>query len=210
MKKIIGLSVAALLIIGVIGGATFAYFSDTESSTGNTLTAGILDLHIDGGDTAVTTFNVSGVAPGDSDSGTSTLSNVVGGIDGELDIATSVVTNTGAVGGTSEYADDTGDLGANAEIAMYLDVNQNATWDAGDVGLMSDGTTYSSPTALDYDVIDNYASETWDAVVATMSASATDDIIVLWRVPTTAGNSIQGDSVSFDITFTLEQPAVDP
>ena len=88
MRKIIGLSVVALLLLGAIGGATFAYFSDTESSTNNALTAGTLDLNIDGGNVAVTTLSVSAAAPGDSGSGSSTLSNV-GSMVGELDIATS-------------------------------------------------------------------------------------------------------------------------
>jgi spore coat-associated protein N len=208
MKKIVGLSLAALLIIGIIGGATFAYFSDTESSTGNTLTAGTLDLKIDGGDIAVTTFNVSGVAPGDSGSGNSILTNA-GNMAGELDITTSAITNTGAASGSTEYGDDSGDLGASAEIAMYLDIDQSGTWNTGDIGLMSDGTTYAFPTALDYDIINNYGSETWNEVVTTMAASASDNIVVNWQVPTGAGNSIQGDSVSFDITFILEQSAVD-
>jgi len=209
MKKIVGLSVAALLIIGVIGGATFAYFSDTESSTNNTLTAGVLDLNIDGGDIAVTTLTVSAAEPGGSGDDFSILANV-GSMAGELDIDTSVVTNTGAVSGTSEYADDSGDLGAVAQIAMYLDIDQTGTVTAGDIGLQSDGSTYDPTGGLAYDIVNNYASETWDAVIASMAASASDNIVVLWQVPTTAGNSIQGDSVSFDITFTLEQPAVDP
>jgi predicted ribosomally synthesized peptide with SipW-like signal peptide len=209
MKKIIGLSVAALLIVGVITGVTFAYFSDTESSVNNTLTAGVLDLNIDGGNIAVTTLNVSAAEPGASGSASSTLSNV-GSMAGELDIETSVVTNTGAVSGTSEYADDSGDLGGVAQIAMYLDIDQSGGVTAGDIGLQSDGTTYDPTGGLDYDVVDNYASETWDAVIASMLASASDDIIILWQVPTTADNSIQGDSVEFDITFTLEQADVDP
>jgi spore coat-associated protein N len=207
MKKIIGLSVAALLLLGVIGGATFAYFSDTESSTNNSLTAGTLDLNIDGGNLAVNTFSVSAVAPGDSGSGSSTLSNV-GSMAGELDISTSAVTNTPGSGGT-EYEGGSGELGAVAQIAMYLDIDQSGDWNAGDVGLMSDGTTYASPTPLDYDVIDNYASESWNEVITAMAVSAADDIIVLWQVPTTADNTIQGDSVSFDITFVLEQSGVD-
>jgi spore coat-associated protein N len=207
MKKIIGLSVAALLLLGVIGGATFAYFSDTESSTNNSLTAGTLDLNIDGGNVAVNTFSVSAVAPGDSGSGSSTLSNV-GSMAGELDISTSAVTNTPGSGGT-EYEGGSGELGAVAQIAMYLDIDQSGDWNAGDVGLMSDGTTYASPTPLDYDVIDNYASESWNEVITAMAVSAADDIIVLWQVPTTADNTIQGDSVSFDITFVLEQSGVD-
>jgi spore coat-associated protein N len=207
MKKITGLIITALLIIGLIGGGTYAYFSDTESSEDNTLTAGTLDLNIRGGDTAVATLTVSDVAPGDSGSANDTLSNV-GSMDGELDIATSAVTNTPGSGGT-QYEGGSGELGASAQIALYLDIDQSGGATAGDVGLKSDATTYDPTGGLDYDEIDDYASLSWDAVIATMVAGATDDIMILWQVPTGAGNEIQGDSVSFDINFTLEQPEVD-
>ncbi len=205
MKKIFGLTIAALLVIGMVSGGTWAYFSDTESSTSNSLTAGTLDLNINGGNIAVTTFTASAVAPGDSGNGSSTLANI-GTLGGELDITFSAITNTGGVGG--EFGDSSGDLGGVAEIAVYIDVDQSGTWTAGDIGLKSDGTTYNNPTALDYDVIDNYDSESWDAV-ETMASSAGDGFIALWRVPAGAGNTIQGDSISFNITFILEQAAAD-
>jgi spore coat-associated protein N len=206
MKKILGLTIAALLVIGAIGGGTYAYFSDTETSVSNTLTAGTLDLNINGGNIAVTTFNVSAVAPGDSGSDNSTLANV-GSLLGELDISTSAVTNTPGAGG-SEYEGGSGELGANAEIAMYIDVDDSGTFNAGDIGLKSDNTTYADPTPLAYDIIDNYASKSWNAT-ENMSASASDYFYILWRVPTGAGNDIQGDSVSVNITFVLEQPIAD-
>ncbi|MFC1987568.1 TasA family protein [Chloroflexota bacterium] len=206
MKKIFGLTIAALLVIGMVSGGTWAYFSDTESSANNSLTAGTLDLNINGGNIAVTTFTAAAVAPGDSGSGNSTIANV-GTMGGELDITFSAITNTGGVGG--EYGDSVGNLGAAAEIAAYVDVDQSADWSAGDIGLKSDGTTYSFPTALDYATIDSYDSNSYDAVVAAMATSAADGFVVLWSVPTTAGNNIQGDSASFDITFVLEQDAVD-
>ncbi len=206
MKKIFGLTIAALLVIGMVSGGTWAYFSDTESSTNNSLTAGTLDLNINGGNVAVTTFSASNVAPGSSGSGNSTLANI-GSLSGELDIRLSAVTNTGGVGG--EYGDSVGNLGGVAEIAMYIDVDQSGGWNAGDIGLKSDGFTYSFPTALDYATIDSYASKVYDAVEANMATSAADGFIVLWRVPTSAGNNIQGDSVSFDITFVIEQAAAD-
>jgi spore coat-associated protein N len=206
MRKIAILSVAVLVIIGLVSAGTYAYFSDTESSTNNVLTAGTLDLNIDGGNVAVTTFTASAVAPGDSGSGSSTLANV-GTMAGELDITTSAVTNTPGAGGT-EYEGGSGELGANAQIAMYIDVDQSGTWNAGDIGLQSNGAMYSFPTALNYDAINNYASETWNAV-ETMGISASDNIVVNWQVPAGAGNDIQGDSVRFDITFILEQAAAD-
>ncbi|MFA5761408.1 MAG: TasA family protein, partial [Dehalococcoidales bacterium] len=44
MKKILGLAISALLLIGLVGGGTWAYFSDTETSNDNTWTAGTLNL----------------------------------------------------------------------------------------------------------------------------------------------------------------------
>ena len=47
MKKIL-LSISVLAFVGaVVAGATGAFFSDTETSTGNTFTAGAIDLKID-------------------------------------------------------------------------------------------------------------------------------------------------------------------
>jgi predicted ribosomally synthesized peptide with SipW-like signal peptide len=44
LKKLIGLAVAVLLLLGMTYSAAWAYFRDTETSTGNTITAGTLDL----------------------------------------------------------------------------------------------------------------------------------------------------------------------
>jgi len=45
---------AAIVVIGLVGFAlgwgTYSYFSDTETSSGNTFTAGTLDLKVDGRD----------------------------------------------------------------------------------------------------------------------------------------------------------------
>lgn len=46
MKKIL-ISLAIIGVVGIAVGLTTAYFSDTETSTGNTFTAGAIDLTID-------------------------------------------------------------------------------------------------------------------------------------------------------------------
>ena len=47
MKKIL-LSISMIAVVGVVvAGATGAFFSDTETSTGNTFTAGAIDLGVD-------------------------------------------------------------------------------------------------------------------------------------------------------------------
>ena len=66
MKKIIGLTIAVLLIIGLVGGGTFAYFSDTETSTGNTLTAGTLNLQVGAADPVTDKVTLANIKPTDS------------------------------------------------------------------------------------------------------------------------------------------------
>lgn len=220
MKKILGLTVAALLVMGLVGGGTWAYFSDTEQSTGNTLSAGTLDLNVNGGDSAVTTLSVSTAYPGDSGSGNTTLYNN-GSLDAELDIDFGTPTNTESVG-TTEYESDViggagvGELGAQATFAIYIDVDMSSTWNSGDIGLSANlsgttGTFYSFPTALDYQALDDYSGESFDDVYSgNMTSGAQGGFYILYQLPFGAvDNTIQGDSLSVDITFTLEQPAVD-
>jgi len=107
MKKILGLSVAALLVIAMVGGGTWAFFQDTESSTANTLLAGTLDLTLD--DTNVATFEIDGdeVYPGannSSDIDYFIIKNI-GSITGSLDIAIDNVINVESTAGT-EYEND--------------------------------------------------------------------------------------------------------
>ena len=74
MKKILGLTIAALLVMALVGGGTWAYFSDVETSTGNILTAGTLDLGLsntaattpDGSVTATWNVSAGDWAPGDT------------------------------------------------------------------------------------------------------------------------------------------------
>jgi spore coat-associated protein N len=196
MKKILGLAVGVLLVIGLAGGGTWAFFSDTEASHNNSLTAGTLDLTINGGNSAVTTFNAPAVVPGDTGSGSSTLRNA-GSLSGNLSLAFSTVTNTAGLDGT-------GNLGAAALMAVYIDVNNNSAWDAGDIGLKSDGTTYAAPAALNYAVINSYGSRGFTGL-ATLAAGISRQITINWQVPASTGNEIQGDGLSFGVTFTLNQ-----
>lgn len=201
MKKILGLAIAALLIMAIVGGGTWAYFSDTETGTA-TISAGTLDLNINGGNSAATLISVSGKAPGESGNGSATLANV-GSITGYVDVSTGTITNTAGAGGT-EFEGGSGELGGVATIAMFIDVNNNGQYDAGtDIGLKSDGTTYTSG-AMQYATINSYGSKTWNDT-ETLANGTTQKIVVAWQIPTSADNTIQGDSASFTVTVTLEQ-----
>ena len=66
MKKILGLSIAFLLIIGLAGIGTWAYFLDIETSTANTLAAGTLDLSWTNESGVPLPFNVDSIAQGET------------------------------------------------------------------------------------------------------------------------------------------------
>jgi len=102
MKKILGLTVAALLVMALVGGGTWAYFSDVETSDTNIFSAGTLDLNIDGANTNVNMLTLSDLEPGDTDAGspgTCELKNI-GSITGDLKIATGALTETESTGTT--------------------------------------------------------------------------------------------------------------
>jgi len=207
MKKILGMGVLMAFLLAAVGGGTWAWFQDTETSANNSLTAGTLDLNVNGGNSAAATFALTNLAPGNIGSGSGTLSNV-GSLEGEMDVSISNMANVGGSGGT-EYEDGVGDLGNLGKMAIYIDVDQSGTWSSGDIGLKFDGTTYAYYAGgPSYQKIDWYNSDTWDNIV-TLSGGASVDIVLDWVIPSDRGNNLQGDSVTFDVDFTLEQAGVD-
>jgi spore coat-associated protein N len=210
MKKIVGLTVSALMVMGLIGGGTWAFFSDTESSDNNIFAAGTLDLTINGGNDPVTLLTVSNLYPGQSGANHTTLVNA-GSIGGTLGIAVDSITNTESASGLEFTGDSingsSGELGAVVEMAIFIDVDQNGGYTTSiDIGLKADGTTYSS--LMDYQPINNYTGANWtDVYAGSMAAGTEDDIYIIYRLfpPETADNTYQGDSVSVDFTFDLKQ-----
>ncbi len=215
MKKIVGLTIAALLIMGVVGGGTWAYFSDTETSSTNTISAGTLDLTIGGGNVNYNILTLTNRVPGDSGQAYAELKNV-GSVTGELDIGKSAsgqlaVANTQGTGGTEYELSGSGELGAQATMALWIDVNKNSTWNVGtDIGLKNDGTTYNSGS-LDYQTINSYNGRYWggSAGVTNLVSNADVWFFISWQIPTSADNTIQGDTVTVGATFILEQAAAD-
>ena len=75
IKKILGLTIAFALAIGMTGIGTWAYFQDTETSTGNVLAAGTLDLKTNDVDGVTQTLYATNLKPGDNVSGSVILKN---------------------------------------------------------------------------------------------------------------------------------------
>ena len=203
MRRIL-ISLMSIALVGaLIGGGIYAYFSDTETSTGNTFIAGTLDLNLDGGNINVVKFNVTDVKPGDNGGGTWTVANV-GDMDGYLDLESISVSE--AIGTTTdpELADeggpDTAQLGNYLMVHMFIDTNNNGSWDGGETDIYG---TNAAPAAIN-GIAGNYALD-----LSLTGPGGTNYITLLWSVGTTVDNRIQGDSVILDITFELQQRAAD-
>lgn len=91
-KILVSLSIIGAVAAIIIGG-TVAYFSDTETSTGNTFSAGTLDLKVDGkDDPEVVHVTLSDMKPGDSVCYKWELKNA-GSLPGKVKISFSPVVN---------------------------------------------------------------------------------------------------------------------
>jgi spore coat-associated protein N len=203
IKKIL-MSVMTITAVGaLVGGGIYAYFSDIEASNGNTFTAGTLDLNLDGGNINVVKFTVGDVKPGDSGGGTWTVTNV-GNIDGYLDLESCSVSED--IGSTTdpELADeggsDTAQLGNYLMVHIFVDANNNGSWDTGETDILGTDTV---PVQV------NTIAASYDLNLSLVGSGGTNYITLLWSVPAATDNSIQGDSVTLNIGFELQQRSAD-
>jgi spore coat-associated protein N len=221
MKKILVLIFSALLVLGLASGGTWAFFTDTESSTNNSIIAGTLDLRVGAADPCTESIDLGyQIQPGMNGNAADWTVTNLGSINGSLKVTIGSITNNEntrtepeeAAGDTTSGAAE-GELGDFVDIAVWLDVNQSSVWDAGDMYLKSDGTVVnwasgSSLPAGAYDNINNYAGIDWESAdgMPSLSGSADLDFMVEYTFPIDANdNRTQSDGCLFDITFILEQ-----
>lgn len=202
MKKFL-LSLVVLGMTSTVAiGATTAYFSDTEISSANTFTAGTLDLKVNGKDSEITHIARTGIKPGPhyteqlgggwniTNSGTVpgtvtvTLKNVKNYENGCLEPEIS----SGDV--TCGVEDNQGDLGSGLLTNIVWSLNQ-APW--GSV----------SPTFTSINAAQN-VPVTGDKFHLEPGETKAIYLNINWD---TSGNDNlgQGDSIEFDVEFTLNQ-----
>ena len=203
MKKILISLMAIALVIGLVGAGAFAYFSDVETSTGNSFTAGTLDLKVDTNPTgevnwadgplptlnSVTELNdlINNMKPGDTISGNFGIKNA-GTIDGTADFKLTVTANddNGLTDPESTDGDATGGAGEGE-----LGANINVVLTYGGAAIYS-GTL-------------NGMSGTNCVAAANLLAGQTASWEYTVSIAPGVGNIIQSDSVAFNIEFSLNQ-----
>ncbi len=214
MKKILVSLMAIALVIGLVGAGAFAYFSDVETSTGNTFTAGTLDLTA-GSDFVAGTYSGAAanyvVTKGDNGvNGKVEFGTVAGGgiKPGESGTITWSLKNSGSIAGTLSI------------VSSYVsqEVSQNEPEiAAGDTPIAS-----STEGELDDQMVFGLSgggisltNQTIAQVVAALNAEtealASQGTVVYtltWSFPSLSGtenNKAQSDTLGLDITFTLTQ-----
>jgi|WetSurMetagenome_2_1015567.scaffolds.fasta_scaffold196878_1 spore coat-associated protein N len=186
-KYLVGILAFAVVAL-VASGGLYAYFNDTESSNGNLITAGTLDLQLDGvSDVTTAKFTVLTAYPGYTTNSTSSsvvLSNA-GNVAGKLTMSATITATSANLPDTEPEIDDAGNSAAgDLQEVLYVRIYDSTNSVVVYEGLLSGFTTSWNP---------NLAA----------SGSVTLNMYV-W-VPTAATNQIQGDSVTFDLLFTLNQ-----
>jgi len=140
MKQILKSLFVVVAVAGIAGAATWAQFSDAETSNNNTFSAGSLDLKLDNGDVNVVKFNVTNAHPGTQVIKTYKVKNA-GTVNGWLDLKDITVTNaensclepeTEAGDTSCDPSDGNGELQNVSNFDIFVDNNCDGYFDAGD------------------------------------------------------------------------------
>jgi len=189
MKKILGLTIAFMLLISMGGIGTWAYFQDTETSTGNVFAAGTLDLKTDDVDGVTQTLYASNLKPGDNVSGSITLKNTGSVAGSTLDLAFSYV--------ESDSSPNPADMSADATAAVI----ELTTLNYGGFSLLGSVSDNNINGYKDVEDLKN-ANLTGQASI---DAAATKDFTITVQFRGDAGHDFQSDGINITMTFTLNQ-----
>ena len=189
MKKILGLTIAFMLLISMGSIGAWAYFQDTEASTGNVFAAGTLDLKTDDVDGVTQTFYASSLKPGDNVSGSIALKNAGSVVGSTLDLAFSYF--------ESDSSPNPADMSANATAAVI----QVTTLDYGGSSLLG---SVSDNNINGYKDVEDLKNANL-AGQASIDASATKDFTITVQFRGDANHDFQSDGINITMTFTLNQ-----
>lgn len=200
MKKILISILTIAFAASLSVGATSAYFSDTETSNGNTFTAGTLDLNIDGGNTNVVKFTVNNMRPGNQPKNGFTLANV-GSINGYLDMENISISNNenGCVDPEIDAGDTTcdtpgagqGELQDVVNLTLFIDYGCDGWISTGDVVFYND---YAGNLPGNFEL---------DEPLNAGNTVCVEALFDWWS--TTDDDKAQGDDMTLDMTFELGQ-----
>lgn len=208
MKRILISFMTVALVSALIGGGVYAYFSDVETSSDNTFTAGTLDLEVASENPWTSTpVTVSNMEPGAAASPVDISCDNIGNLTGDLYMKITNVTDTG---GTETYAcgapisgNVTSEPECVAEIALGLRVD-----DISSQVTLSCEVDATPVVGLD-GVLLNAVPATWTLIKDDMSATSIT-LSIGGSLDSSVTNEYQGDESTFTIELYLAQDGQTP
>ena len=190
---------ASLLMIGMVaamaGAGTFAYYVDTETSVGNTFTAGTLDLEVNGENPLSSSFTIENIQPSYRETVCKGMNLTNSGTcDGYLSMwMENLVDDDNGLTEPEGDVDTTGGAG-EGELSQYLCI---VIWD--DVC----GNELYNGTLANFTA--NHNNSDNQIALGKLTAGQTRYFPVGYYVPSGVGNIIQSDSSTFDVVIDLLQ-----
>lgn len=202
MKKKMLFSLMTIALVGaLVSGGIYAYFSDIETSTGNTFTAGTLDLEVDTENPwASTPITVTCFAPGADSTSVDIGAKNVGNLDGDLFMRLTAVTDTGNVITEPECVAENGTwTSPSGPCTGNTPVDNVSTQIT--LHCSCDGTPVSGIDGVTLDA----ANDVWSTKIADLAEDGTATITMSGTFSSSAENEYQGDKSTFTIELYLAQ-----
>lgn len=206
-RRLLGGLAATGAAAGGAGAGTYAYFSDTEASSGNTVESGTIDLKVNGSDGVTGAFSVSNLAPGQYGSGSLDVSNGGSVTADHLEILFSA-TETEASGPNGNDEADTAPSSAAGmtELFHFKDLTYGSTDLLANVSDANGNGIVDLDDVIAYDVFDDLASPGSAGTTLSFTAGIVDT-----EGSTYTGSrdddDYQGDKVTVTVEFALAQDA---
>lgn len=195
-RKIFLSTMSILSALVLMGGAAFAFFSNSGTSSDNVFASGSLDLKLDDNDQSFTdnvglSINATNLAPGGSFTDSISLHNGGTIAIAEVELAANQTSNSNNADGSN--------LADVLDLTVVTGANSTCTTGATDhtaaialaLGDNVAPLTLTEVVNADYDALPGLGSDYWMCLTSTMRS--------------TAGNEYQGDSITADFIFTANQ-----
>ena len=190
-KRLLISLIVIALSVAVIGAGTFAYYSDTETSKGNSFTAGSLDLQVE----SQGVWYNGDIVPSINAAFDAIVNNLKPGDAGVLTIP---IKNSGSLAGTPSLKV----FNLLETAGLNVEPEGDTTADLGgkiDIVVKFDGVAVGSGT------LRSLAGTTLSAPAGSLGAGADKNWTIEMSVASGVGNEIMADSATCDVEFGLVQ-----
>ncbi len=188
-RRIIASGLSIVSALAVMGGATFAFFTSTASSTDNVFASGNMTLQLDDNDdvtpasTIDASFGDGDLAPGDTTSGFISMHN-----GGNIAIAEVNL-------GSNQTVTSSPDLATRLNITSAK-IGNDSTCSTGDVNISGSFTTLAALDAADLDLPSS-----------ALAPGATRYLCLTFQFDPTSDDTFQGKTITETFTFVGHQDA---